>query len=259
MSRVRTHVHEVDLTLAYATHDQARRAMAWHYSHCLPTGKLVIVGAWEGEREELRVDWSGEEGIAVIPERFVGVVVFSRGASPWLGKRWNLDHTELCELTRVALRDHRAPTSSIVAGGLRMLRESNPGLRLVVSFADPHEGHHGGLYQATNWIYTGQSGRTIECFVDGRWQHVRGSYHKLRDSGLLEEFRAARSAMWDGAPAGIYATAQAAGLMRITEGKYRYVYPLDRGARRLAERFREPYPKPDTTTAPSPEPPTSEV
>lgn len=235
MSRVRTHVHGVDVELAYATHDQIRRAMAWHYSHCLPTGKLVGIGAWEDGR-------------------FVGVVLFSRGASPWLGKRWNLKQTELCELTRVALRAHRAPTSSIVAGALRMLRESNPGLRLVISFADPHEGHHGGLYQATNWIYTGQSGRTIECLVDGRWQHVRGSYHKLRDSGLLEEYRAASAAMGRDAPVGIYATAQESGHMRITEGKYRYVYPLDRGARRLAERHREPYPKPDTATAPSPEP-----
>ncbi len=204
-----------ELVVGWASNEVTRYACErWHYAGVMPTGKLVKCGAWEDGR-------------------FVGVVVFSRGASPWLGKRWDLDHTELCELTRVALRDHRSPVTQIVARALRMLRETNPGLRLVVSFADPARDHHGGIYQAGNWIYTGESGRTIEFYVRGRWRHVRGAYHEMRAMGFtysadkLDPELAKRA--------------------RITRGKYRYVYPLDRPMRRRALRASEPYPAPAAT------------
>lgn len=215
-----------ELTVGWTSARSAKYACEnWHYAGIQPTGKLVRIGAWENGR-------------------FLGALLFSRGASPFLGNAWGLDHVELCELTRVALRDHITPVSQIVARALRMVKESSPGLRLVVSFADPHKDHVGTIYQAGNWIYTGQSQRTIECLIGGRWRHVRGSYHKLKDSGLLEEFQAARAARDEGAPAGIYKTMQAMGRMRIMEGKYRYVYPLDRVMRRRAEKLRQPYPKP---------------
>jgi hypothetical protein len=126
------------LRLDWASHDAARWACEkWHYAGVLPTGKLVKVGVWEDDS-------------------FRGVVLFSRGASPHLGRQYDLDHTQLCELTRIALREHDAPVSRIVSVALRFLRRSNPGLRLVVSFADPSQDHVGGIYQAGNWVFTGQ-------------------------------------------------------------------------------------------------------
>ncbi|HJU36321.1 MAG TPA: hypothetical protein VJ716_02755 [Gaiellaceae bacterium] len=101
----------------------------------------------------------------------MGVVIFSRGASPYLGRKYDLDHTEVCELTRVALREHDAPVSRIVAIALRMLRRKCPGLRLVVSFAGPAQDHHGGIYQAGNWVFTGRSAGVVEYLVGGRWRH----------------------------------------------------------------------------------------
>ena len=168
----------------------------WHYSKVMPTGKMVTFGAWEDDR-------------------FVGAVVFSRGASPHLGNAFQLDQTEVCELTRVALTEHASPVSAIVARAIRRLSESSPGLRLIVSFADPMRGHHGGIYQAGNWIYTGQSNPVTEYLISGRWRHTRGAYwHPQR------------------------ATAP----RRQAPGKHRYLYPLDRGMRRRVERIRLPYP-----------------
>lgn len=186
------------LVVDWATHDATAYAVKnWHYSKILPTGKLVKIGAWEDDR-------------------FVGVVVFSRGASPWLGQAYGLDHVELAELTRVALRDHAAPVSQIVARALDLLRSHCPELRLVVSFADPSEGHHGGIYQAGNWIYTGLSSPVVENFVDGRWRHVRGSYHRVKNA--------------TGVPT------------RTRPGKHRYLFPLDRAMRRRVEKLRQPAP-----------------
>lgn len=209
-----------ELVVAWVGYDAAKLACEkWHYAGVLPTGKLVKIGAWE----------AGD---------YVGCVLFSRGASPFLGKRWDLDHTELCELTRVAMREHATPVSRIVAQAFRMLKQTNPGLRLVISFADPARDHVGAIYQAGNWIYTGESGRTIEFYVRGRWRHVRGAYHEMRAQGFTYSD--------DVDP-------ELAKRARITRGKYRYVYPLDKAMRRRAERLREPYPKRAATPEEGPE------
>lgn len=185
------------LVVAPCSHDAARYAVEhWHYSAILPTGKLVLFGVWEADE-------------------YVGAVVFSRGASPYLGSRFGLDATEHCELTRIALRSHASPVSEIVARALRALRSANPGLRLVVSFADPAQGHHGGVYQAGNWLYTGESNPVTEYKIGGRWRHTRGAYwHPERPS----------------AP------------RRTMPGKHRYLYPLDRRIRRLVQAEALPYP-----------------
>ena len=186
-----------ELLVAPAPHEAAKYAVEnWHYSRILPTGKLVKYGVWEDKK-------------------FIGVVIFSRGASPWLGVALELDHTELCELTRVALTKHRAPVSQIVAKALKLLREKNPGLRAVISFADPKEGHKGGIYQAGNWIYTGQSNSNIEYFIGGRWRHTRGVYHHP------ERKTAPR---------------------REAPGKFRYIYPLDKAMRRKVSKLALEFP-----------------
>jgi len=96
---------------------------------------LVKVGAWEDGK-------------------FIGVVIFSRGATPSLLNPFDLKQNEGCELTRIALTDHTSPVSRVVRLAMQFLKRSSPELRLIVSFADPGEGHHGGIYQAGNWIYT---------------------------------------------------------------------------------------------------------
>jgi hypothetical protein len=212
------------LHLGWASHAATRRACeSWHYSGTLPTGKLVKVGVWEDDV-------------------FKGVVIFSRGASPFLLRRYDLDQIEGCELTRVALRDHDAPVSRIVAIALRMLKRQSPGLRLVVSFADPEHDHHGGIYQAGNWIYTGASGETIEYLVDGDWKHVKSMYEP-RGFAIA----AGRDADW-AHKRGVYNRLKESGELehtptRVAPGKFRYLYPLDREMRELVELNRLPYPK----------------
>ena len=61
----------------------------WHYSQRMPVGRSTYIGVWEDKR-------------------FVGVVIFGRGASPHLGTAYQLTPMECVELTRVALRDHDA-------------------------------------------------------------------------------------------------------------------------------------------------------
>lgn len=185
------------LLVAFCSHEAARTACTrWHYSKSLPAGKTVRIGVWEDGR-------------------FIGVALFGWGANRNIGAPYGLDQTEVCELTRVALRAHRAPVTQIVAEALRLIRQQSPGLRLVVSFADPTQGHHGGIYQAGNWIYAGTSGtgRAWRHKASGRVVHNRTATQDGRDPRVLHE-------------------------QITTPGKHRYLMPMDRAMRRKVEPLR---------------------
>ena len=188
---------KVELKIDWATHEAARFACEnWHYSRCLPAGKLVKVGAWEDGK-------------------FIGVVLFGRGASPTLGAKFALSQETCVELVRIALRSHKTEVSRIAAIAMRFLKRSNEGLRLVISFADPDKGHHGGIYQAGNWIYCGRSPATKELFIGGRWVHWRGGFYN-KDATTPQ---------------------------RIMEGKHRYLMPLDAQMRERIKPLVRAYPK----------------
>ncbi len=205
------------LLIAPCSIEAARHAVEqWHYSKVLPTGKMLRLGVWE------RGD-------------FRGVVIFSRGASPNLGKKWGLGSAEVSELTRIALREHDAPVSRLISISTRDLARRNPGLRLSVSFADPNEGHLGVVYQAAGWIYTGQSSPVTGWRIGGRWRHRRGSWHQAKGKRVRT---------------------------RVFPGKFRYVRVLqrsDRELRRIVEAKRLPYPKSCEAIEPCPVPPVSPV
>src|SRR5688572_1533552 len=115
----------MNLHLAFCHREAALFAVkVWHYSRTLPAGRLVCIGAWE-------------DGV------FVGAVIFGRGACSQIASPFGLQQSEVCELTRIALGPHQTPTSRIVSIAVRLLRRQSPGLRLLVSFADPEHGHYG--------------------------------------------------------------------------------------------------------------------
>lgn len=198
-----------ELTVGKCTYEAAHYAVThWHYSRVLPVGKLVRVGAWERGR-------------------YIGCVLFGRGATPNLGRPYGMTQTECCELVRVALDRHDAPVSQIVAAALRELRRTNPGLRLVVSFADPAQGHHGGIYQAGNWIYTGPAEAGKRFFrIHGKLVHPRS----VGAAGGRQTIEWVRTHMDPNAE------------HVAVPDKHRYVYPLDRAARRKVAGLARPYP-----------------
>lgn len=55
---------------------------------------------------------------------------------------------------------------------------------IIVSYADENYGHHGYIYQATNWIYTGRSSAEKRMFVNGQELHRRTLYDKYGTSSI---------------------------------------------------------------------------
>lgn len=196
---------KADLKIDWATHAAAKYACEnWHYSKSVPVGKLVRIGAWEFGN-------------------FVGVMIFAWGMNKNLGAPYGLAINECCELVRIALNKHEAPVSRMMALALRFLNKQSTGLRLVVSFSDPEEGHHGGIYQANNWIYSGQSAPNYEWRLNGKRLNKRA---------------------YTGSNFGAPKMAVPSGAVKVAlKGKHRYLMPLDDDMRKKIEPLRKPYPK----------------
>lgn len=78
--------NKVDLRLDWCSYEAAKFAVEhWHYSKCMPIGKLVKIGVWEDSK-------------------YIGVVIFGYGNNQFQGVAYGLVQTQICELLRVALR-----------------------------------------------------------------------------------------------------------------------------------------------------------
>lgn len=206
------------LKLDWCSHEAAKYACEkWHYSKCVPHQKAVKVGVWED---------------AV----FVGCILFGDGANPGMFAPYGLSAVQGAELVRVALSRHRTPVTRLVRIALLFLKRKCPGLRLVVSFADPEQGHHGGIYQGGGWVYAGTTEPADEYLVNGRRMHGRA-------------LRSTRSTHPQGAVPAANVMDWARKILdpniRRVQGssKHRYLMPLDDEMRKRIEPLRKPYPK----------------
>ena len=187
------------LLVDYVSNRVAKYACTkWHYSKTIPVNKIIRFGVWEDEH-------------------FVGVILFGCGASSNAHQQYKILPNEMCELVRVALRRHTFEVTRMISVCLRLLKKTNPKLRLVTSFADPDEGHHGGIYQGGNWIYTGISANVNQYHFNGAWRHCTDVYKRLSPDQckLLPK--------------------------RLKSGKHRYLMPLDGPMRAFILPLKQPF------------------
>lgn len=203
------------LLIAPCEHKAAKFSVInWHYSHKMPVGKLTLFGAWEDDK-------------------YIGAMVFGRGATSQIGKPFNLEQHQICELVRVAFKRHKVEVTRCISIALRLLKKNSPTMRLVVSYADPLQGHDGAIYRAGNWFYLGQTSATTMYFNGSRWLHAReltsGSWAKKR-----------------------WTKEQIADMpKRELPGKYKFAMPLDKEMREIIEKMAVDFPadRPDKEQA----------
>lgn len=203
----------MSLRLDYCSHESALYACkTWHYSKCMPVGKTVKVGVWEDGK-------------------FIGAVVFARGANRNIGSPYGLSQTECVELARVALNRHKSPVTQIVSIALKMLRKLSPSLKLVVSYADLDQGHEGTIYQAGNWIYTGLTNVTGKqgYLIHGSVFHGKSVYSKY---GAGKD-----NVKW------LRENIDPNAREIPTKGKHRYLMPLTMQMRDDMLKLSKPYPR----------------
>src|SRR5262252_3045954 len=179
----------------------------WHYSQSLPCSKTARLGVWEDDK-------------------FIGAVVFAWGANRHLAGEYKLKMTECAELCRIALNRHTTPVSRIISIAVKMLKRGMPGIRLLVSYADLNKGHEGKIYQASNWLFVGETGYEAGITLKGKLTHRRtiNSKYGTSDIAWLRQHVDSCASRHEGKP------------------KYKYLLPLDD---EIAERIRllaKPYP-----------------
>jgi len=204
-------MNKSDLKLDWCSYQAAKYATEkWHYSGNMPVGKLNHIGVWE-------------------KGAFIGGVVFGYGNNQYQGHKFNITQDSVCELLRVSLREHCTSVTRIISVCINLLKRKNPGLRLIVSYADPEHGHIGGIYQGGNWTYCGRGGSGVAYYDEtGKRLHSR----VVGKGGMKSHFgKMTRSHDSD--------TVESRPLMK----KHKYLYPLDDAMRKQIEPLRKPYPK----------------
>jgi hypothetical protein len=187
--------------------------------------------------------YSGGDSFGLyVAGEMVGVAIFGPpvrenvARSLWDGG--TLDNTR--ELTRFYTLDDLAPNTGtwFLARTVALLPAQ---FEMLVAFSDPstEQRHHGGLYQAGSWLYTGQtkSGGYHYRDADGHRIGKKRPWRIAKEQGYLPgerptdaEARIAREQGWT----------------RVEgERKYRYVKPRTRRAQRGLRLPVLEYPKPD--------------
>lgn len=143
--------------------------------------------------------------------------------------RWSAPVLELTRLVRVP--GLTAPLSGLVAEAQAWVRRKRLG-DLLVSYADPLQEHHGGIYQACSWAYGGLRPPSLDSVIlNGERVPARTANH-LCGTQSVERLR--------------LMGLDAAGVM--DQGKHLYWRPLGRAGVHKALQLRLqilPYPKPN--------------
>lgn len=101
---------------------------------------------------------------------------------------------------------------------------------MIISYADPEHNHTGGIYQAMNWVYIGQSTRTKKWKLpSGKILHDRVA--SPTNNNKKHFGKASKRYDMRGAK------------VILSLPKFKYIYPLDEKAKKKAELLRKPYPK----------------
>lgn len=154
------------------------------------------------------------------------------------------DYGNTLELTRFYTIDD--PPRNAGSWFLARAVDSLPSrFEMVVAFSDPFAHHHGGLYQAASWIYTGTDDADNYHYTDRQGRRVAKQTpwrmaHKQRLAGLFADERPVD---------GERRIAAEQGWTKVRDmAKHRYVKPRTRRARRELRYPGLPYPKPHVLT-----------
>jgi hypothetical protein len=158
-------------------------------------------------------------------KEWCGVILFGLGANKNMPKRYGLKQGQCAELVRMALNGKQEITSKAMSMSIKLFKNDNPLIKIIVSYADTSQNHKGIIYQATNWYYDGFS-KGDSMIVNGIQIHKKSLYSKYGNSSITE--------------------LQKLGLNVEKSNKYikhRYIYPLHKSIVELCKSLSKPYPK----------------
>ena len=157
-----------------------------------------------------------------------GVILYGTGATPNIGKPYGLVQGQILELVRMALNGKQESTSKAMAISLKLIKKNVPLAKMIVSYADIDQNHYGTIYQATNWVYTGDCNQNTRTgfIINGKKVHNKS----LHGKGKSQNLQGARELDPNATEF-------------ISKGKRKYLYPLTKDMKELCKTIKKPYPK----------------
>tara|TARA_Y100000593_G_scaffold95015_1_gene198311 strand:- start:50191 stop:50949 length:759 start_codon:yes stop_codon:yes gene_type:complete len=146
----------------------------YHYSHAWTSCRYALGLFYETGNDHAFFDEK--------EEKLIGVAVYGypvgRLAAQSISSE--LENKNVLELTRLFIHDGYGKNieSSFISRTFEWLKTNDKSIKALLSYADPKEGHLGGIYQATNWVYQGDKIRYCDSWLlrleeDGDWIHSR--------------------------------------------------------------------------------------
>jgi hypothetical protein len=158
-----------------------------HYTH-----------AWTACRYSLGIfyEMDNTSGLEFSSNKLIGVAIygFPVGAKAPTSVCEGLTKDNILELTRLYIDDGYGSNieSYALSQTFNWLRENDKNIKVLISYSDNGMGHLGGIYQATNWLYQGNSSDialmpnwSISLFKDPyKWIHSRTVSSKWGSNNL---------------------------------------------------------------------------
>ena len=153
-----------DYTVELSTYNTVKPFIEkWHYSHSV-----------RGLHISYCFTLFSPDGPFGLP-RMIGAMIYGTPAMPDVSKKYHPDNPDIVlELNRLCcIDDTLKNTESYFIGQTFKWIKKNTNFRIILSFADPAQGHTGTIYKATNFIHTGMTDSAKALFVDGERYHQR--------------------------------------------------------------------------------------
>lgn len=163
-----------------------------HYSHRFSSARYTL-GLFY--KEESHSFFEGTH------EKLIGCLVYGHPVSnatvTSIFKTIPLEMESILELTRLVVLDGYGKNieSYFIGQSFGWLRKHDPKVKVLISYADPEQGHTGLIYRATNWFYQGcGAGKvmvdfSLKLYEQDEWIHSRtvGSMFQHRNIDHLAE------------------------------------------------------------------------
>lgn len=164
--------------------------------------RLIVLNIWDVAKKALETHHYAGYGraasnmfAAMHGEEMAAVVKFAPVVRKEVALKEGVSHGETLELDRFCiLPPFRVPNmaSKIMSLAVSAVKKERPDVKLLVSFADPAQGHDGAMYRASNWkfVSTGAPSYVYES-SDGHRINKKTLYDAAKRRGMIEKEYAA--------------------------------------------------------------------
>lgn len=146
-----------------------------HYTHRMNGCRYALGVYYAGVKSKFFED----------SEKLIGVIVYahpvSNKAVDSIVGPDELNNDSVLELIRLHVDDGYGKNieSLVIGQSFQWLKNHDPQIKVLMSYADPEVGHAGKIYQATNWLYQGcgvsklMPDYSLQLEEGGPWMHSR--------------------------------------------------------------------------------------